>query len=282
MAKKRKKKVQPMPKLGRKDLCLYSFIMILCFLGAFLSVFFPIHYRIKLTQSNENVIAYTHGDGALNFMWLTILLFIVGIVVYIELYAQRIPVFGRPDIRYGAPTYPSIYPLLMKNKPQYRKSPKAVAQQRRMIVIPSVILIACLIFAVAIYPSSFYGRYELHQNGIVMVFDSKNQNVLQYSNEEIDTVCLDTNRTNTRRYGVGGRWYVSLKFNFKDGEKCSFPVESFGEDWLTAIQTAETLKACYGSLLHIEGTENLHKVVRDENMSADEEELLNALFEVNK
>ncbi|MBE6825242.1 MAG: hypothetical protein E7513_07905 [Ruminococcaceae bacterium] len=276
MARKTKNRVQPMPKLGWKDLCLYWFIMVVCFLGAFLSVFFPIYYRVKLTQSNVNILAYEHGEGSLNCLWLAILLVAIGLIVYVELYFQRIPVFGRPNIKYGAPIYPSVYPLLMKNKSKSWKRKKAFVLKRMVVIL------AVLIFAVAIYPSSFYGRYELHSDGTVMVFDSQNHNVLQYTNDEIDTVCLDTKMTNVRSIITGGRWYVNLQITFNDGQSRNFSVESFGEDWVTAIEATEILKAHYGSLFFIEGTEQLQKVVRDENMSAEEEMLLFSLFEMNK
>lgn len=273
-AKKSKKRVKPMPKLGWKDLCLYRFILTVCFLGAFLSVFFPLYYCNKIAKSDVNIIAYVPGTGTLHCLWLAILLIIIGLIVYVELYVQRIPVFGRADIRYGAPIYPNIYPLLSKNKPKYSKV-------RKIDWILSAVLAVCLIFAVAIYPRSFYGRYELHSDGTVTVLDSKNHNEVCYSISDFDAVCLDTGRTNTGRYGIGGKWYVTLEITFNDGKSRSFSVESFGEDWKTAIEVAETLKSHYGSLLSIDSTENLWKVVRDENMSAEEEMLLYALFEVN-
>lgn len=276
MARKAKKRVHPMPKLGWKDLCLYWFLFILCFGGALVSAFFPGYYRSKLAEANANAIACSSGEGLLHFLWLTILLFIISIIICAGPYQQRYPVFGRADVRYGPPAYPRIYPLLMKNKPKQWKGKKEAARKKKAIIIGTVILSAVFVFSIAIYPRSLYGRYELLQDGTVIVFDSHNRQTEQYSIDEITSVCLDTQRTGVKG---GGSWYAFLEFTFNDGDSCIFSIEEFGDDWTQAIQKAQQLKAYYGLLVSIEGKENLWKVVLYEDMTDEEQQLLFDLYE---
>jgi len=277
MPRKAKKRVHPMPKLGWKDLCLYWFLIIMCFGGALVSAFFPDYYRSKLVEANVNAVTYTSGKGMLRFLWLTILLFIISIVICAGPYQRRYPVFGRADIRYGPPAYPKIYPLLMKNKPKHWKGKNE--SEKRAVIIGSVVLLALLAFSLAIYPSAIYGRYELLRDGTVAVFDSQNRQTEHYSMDEITAVCLDTQ-------SVGGKysssWRASLKIIFTDGESCRFSVMTFGDDWTQAIQKANQLKGYYGPRLSVEGTEDLWKVARDADMTEEEKAQLFALYDISE
>ena len=280
MARKAKKKVHPMPKLGWKDQLVYWTAILLTAAGALFSLFFPIYYRHELKFNNANAISCADGEGSLHFLWLFFWLLFAVIFLVTVYYQYRRPIFGRSDIRYGPPAYPPIYPLLMKNKPKKREKPKVLAQKRKYRIILTGILLITLAFSVALFPRSLYGRYELLRDGTVQVYDSRNRQAEYYSLGDIESVRLDTNRTSGGRYS-SGRWYARMTIFFLNGERCDFSIMSFGDDWPSAIEMAEKLKVIYGPLFYIEGKENLWRVVRDQDMTAENEALLKVLFEVD-
>lgn len=110
MPRKAKKKVHSMPKLGLLDRLIYWVLMILGFGGSIGCFLVPIIHRYLLAKGNPDVLAFDNRTGMGWSIWLTIWLLIVAIIVYERLYARRIPIFGRCDIRYGPPAYPRIYP----------------------------------------------------------------------------------------------------------------------------------------------------------------------------
>lgn len=278
MARKAKKKIHPMPKLGWKDQLLYWTAMLTTGIGAIIILLFPTYYRDKLTDSNPLALSWCTGERSLHNLWLGFWLFFACILIITVFYQNRTPVFGRTDIRYGPPAYPRVYPLFMKNKPKHWQSEKAKAKavSRRRIVI-SVLVVSFLICA-ALYPLSLFGRYELLNDGTVVVFDSHNRQETHYAISNIDEVLLDTYKTAGGRYSSGS-WYARVEITFDDGENCSFSVMSFADNWTDAIHRAQILKRIYGDKLHIEGTEDLWKVVLDTDMTSTEEELLYQLFE---
>lgn len=280
MAKKAKKKLHPMPKLGWKDMLLYWTAMILTGGGAIFSLFFPIFYRNEISSSNPDVIAALDGQGTLHFLWLVVWFAIVFLWILTEPYQHRYPVFGRSDIKYGPPAYPRVYPLLMKEKPKYWVSPKKVARNQKLLKTASCILLFTLIFSIAMYPRSLYGRFELLQDGSVVEYDPYNQQAEHYSIGEIESVCLDVKRSSGGKY-TSGDWYARMAISFTDGERCAFSIRKFGDDWASALQTAQLLKDTYGSLFYIEDTDILWKVVRDWDMTFEESAMLYQLFETN-
>lgn len=276
--KKPKKSMHPMPKLGWKDQLLYWTIFALTLGGVPISIFFPIWFRDRIVAMDADVIAWNPGEGYGKSIWLCIWLLVVWLIVVTVFYQHRRPIFGRTDIKYGPPAYPRVYPLLMKNKPKYWQSPKAVARKKKLITVTSCILLITFLFIAAVYPGSLYGRYELRRDGTVAVFDSRNQLTARYHLAEVESVQLDTKRSSGGRYSSGS-WYALMTLCFSDGEKYGFSIRSLGDDWIQAIQTAERLKEIYGSRVRIEGVENLWKVVLDTDMSYDEELMLYQLFE---
>ena len=281
MARKAKKKIHPMPKLGWKDQLLYWTAMLTTGVGAFALLLFPAYYRDKLSDSNPLALSWSTGEGSLHHLWLGFWLFFACILIITVFYQKRIPVFGRSDIRYGPPAYPRVYPLFMKNKPKHWQSEKAriKAVSRRRIIIG--ILVVSFLICAALYPLSLHGRFELLNDGTVVVFDSHNEEITHYTINDIDDVILDTDKTSGGRYSSGSS-YARVKITFDDGDDCSFSVISFADNWTDAIHNAQRLKEIYGSILHIEGTEDLWKVVLDTDMTAAEEALLYELFEVER
>ena len=275
MAKKAKKRVHLMPQLGWKDIILYTAGMFLTLGGSVVALFFPMYIRQYL--STPEAITSAAGKGYLCFVWLAIWLLMTGVFLH-SLYKKRFPIFGRSDIEYGPPAYPRIFPLLMKNKPKYWQSPKAVARKRIKFSLLSCFVLLTFVFSVALYPRSFYGRYELLRDGTVTVYDTHNQKTEHYALGDIETVVFYTDYSKAGKRSPG-HWHAKMALTFTDDESCSFSIEGFGPDWTTAIHTAQLLKESYGLRVSIEGEENLRAVVFDEHMNSEEARLLYELFE---
>jgi hypothetical protein len=278
MARKAKKRVHPMPKLGWKDLLLYWGLMILGYGGCFATLLFPLFYCGVVAARNPDMIAYSGGDGILYSFWLAIWLLIFGVIVTAGFYEPRRPIFGRSDIKYGPPAYPRIYPLLMKNKPKFWQSSKKLAQKKMERTILVVVLLATLLLGIVLYPHSLYARQELLYDGSVVFYDTCNQELAHYRQRDMESVSLDAERSG----GKNPHWYARFAFAFTDGKECSFSVYSLGDDWSDAIRTAEGLKARYGNLVAITDADDLWKVVMDQDLTPTEEEMLYRLFETKK
>lgn len=277
MPRKAKKKVHSMPKLGFGDKLLYWVLMIVGYGGSVVCVFAPMVQRRLLADTNPDALACEMEVAEILFGFgLALWLLVVGMIVTLKLYKPRIPVFGRSDIRYGPPAYPRIYPMLMKNKPVHWESQAAVRKRRRNHRILAGILIVTLLFGAAVFPLSLNSRYELLRDGTVMSYDYQNQPT-HYDLEDLESVRLFVNSSSTKN--GRRRWYPSFELRFKDGTRCIFNVRTFADDWIPALQIAQGLKAYYGELLVIHGTEKLWKVTLNQSMTAMESKLLYELFE---
>lgn len=273
MPRKAKKKIHPMPKLGWKDQILYWAGMLITGIGGLFCLFFPTYYRNTLAAGNPLVLSWDAGAGNLHSLWLYFWLFFACILILV-LYRKRIPIFGHSDIRYGPPAYPRVYPLLMKNKPQHWQGEiaKKKAATRKWIIAGA--LLTSFLLCVALYPSSLANRYELLKDGTVVSFDSHNRQKARYAISDIETVCLDTERT--RR-----TWHARITIRFSDDEHCDFSIKSFADNWTDALYIAQMLKENYGPTFYIEDTQNLWRVVLyNKDMTSEETELLYQLFEV--
>lgn len=277
MPRKAKKKVHSMPKLGFWDKLLYRVLMIIGYGGSVVCVFAPMVQRRLLADANPDALACDMEVAGILFGFCFALwLLVVGMIVTLKLYKPRIPIFGRSDIRYGPPAYPRIYPLLMKDKPKFWESPKRIHKRRLKFRICAAALVVTFLFSTIMFSFSFYSRQELLRDGTVMAYDNQNRST-HYDLEDLESVRLFVNRSGRRHT----RWYPSFELRFKDGTRCIFNVRAFADDWIPAFQIAQGLKAYYGELLVIHGTEKLEKVTLTQSMTAMESRLLYELFEMS-
>ena len=276
MPRKAKKKIHPMPKLGWKDQLLYWAGMLTAGIVALFCLFFPTHYRNKLSATNPALLSWDVGSGYLHSLWFCFWLFLLCILILV-FYQKRIPVFGRDDIRYGPPAYPRVYPLLMKNKPRHWQGENAKKKHATRKWIITGALLTSFLLCAALYPSSLASRYELLKNGTVVAFDSHNRQKARYAISDIEAVCLDTERTGGRNRS----WYARITIRFSDDEHCDFSIKSFADNWTDALYIAQKLKENYGPVFYIEDTQNLWRVaLYNTDMTSEEIELLYQLFEV--
>ena len=279
MAKKAKKKLHPMPKLGFRDQLIYITAMILTMGGSIAVMVLQMILQNRITFADPQVVAYLSGRGYGNWMFLFLWLMMVGIIILAGPYQSRLPIFGIRGFKYGPPAYPRIYPLLMKNKPKSWVSPKKQAAQRKGRNIAAAFLLATLVFSLAMFPRSIYGREVLMQDGTITVYTPGNRERSHYKFSDVESVTLETYKYKPKKSMP--RWSVRLVIRTRDGEDFYFNCGSFRGKYLESLTLMMEMKARYGSLVSIEGTHNLNKALSDMNLSQEEQALLYALFEVS-
>lgn len=276
MAKKAKKRIHPMPKLGWQDRLLYTLLIVVTFGGALACLFFLRINRDRLLSAD----ALTYEDD-ISFMYGLFLFFFlltVGIIVILGPCRKRIPVFGRKGVRYGPPAYPRVFPLLMKNKPQYWESASKIKKRKKRKIILTVFLVCSFLLSTFLYSRSLCGRYELMNDGSVKVFDYKNRETEHYKSHQIQSVCVSIYRSGGHRsvsYNLG--MFVSLP----DGEEYLFRVDKFGDDWNSALRQALSLKDRYGVIFSAEDEDDFWKFFLYNHLTPQEKELLYQLFETS-
>lgn len=277
-SKKVKKRPHPMPKLGFADQCVYWTAMILTGGGSLAVMVLWIILSDRVAFADDRVVAAIGGRGQLNWFWLFLWLFLAFLIILAGPWQHRFPIFGRKDIKYGPPAYPWTYPLLMKNKPRHWVSPRVQANTKKARRIAIAAAALTLAFSLAMFPRSLYGRSVLLRDGTVTVYSPGNQETAHYKFSEITAVELDTHY-HRRRKSCSGNWYVSMVVRFSDGTDFSFPSGSFSGDWEQTLRTMLEMKARYGGLVTIAGTEDLPELVYHQELTPEAEALLYELFE---
>ena len=278
MAKKAKKKRHPMPKLGFRDQLIYITAMVLTIGGSLAVMILQMILQDRITFADPEVVAYRAGRGYGNMMFLFFWLFFAGIIILGGPYQSRLPIFGIRGFRYGPPAYPRTYPLLMKNKPKSWSSPKKQAAQRKERNIVAAFLLVTLVFSLAIFPRSLYGREVLMQDGTITIYSPSNRESEHYKFSDVESVILGTYNYKPRK--SPSRWSVRMVVHTRDGEDFYFTCGSFKGTYSESLTLMTEMKARYGGLVTIEGVHNLNKALSDMNLNLEERALLYALFEV--
>ena len=275
--RKAKKKIHPMPKLGWKDMLLYWSAMLFCAVGAVIAFCLPLVLREQIIFADPSVVATNSGAAVTNCFWI-ILWFITVICFILVPYRKRYPVFGRDDIQYGPPAYPRVFPLLMKNKPQYWVSPKKKQFYKDGLQIGALVMAIWLGISLWLYPNSIYQRADLRSNGTISVIDGSNQETMLYRFGDIESV--DFRILHRRNKGSPNHiWYIAVVIHCKDGEFFRYRNTDYRGDWLEALEAMLMLRHLYGHLVSTEGKENLENVVRSNGLNDLEKSLLYQLFE---
>lgn len=269
-----------MPKLGFADLCLYWLGMLLTGGGCVAVLIVPFLLRDKIAFADERVVAVSAGRGGHNFIFLFFWLFFVLLAIAGGPYQKRLPIFGRRDIKYGPPAYPRIYPLLMKDKPRFWVSPRVQANQRTLRIALTVFALVTLLFSLAMFPRSLYGREVLYRDGTVAVYSPNNEETEYYKFSDVTSVELDTYYHRHRR-SFDGDWYTRMSVHFDNGRSFHFSSHEFSGSWTQTLEAMTDLKRRYGDLVTISGAERLSDLVYDRDLTAAEADMLYTLFEAN-
>lgn len=273
--RKAKKKVHPMPKLGWKDLLLYWSGMLATGGGAAVAIFYPQVVREDIVFNDANVIA-SSGRGGIHFLWISIWLTIMCFLIAVP-YRKRYPAFGRSDVKYGPPAYPRIFPLLMKNKPQYWVSPSKIAFRKKAFCVGAVVMLTFLLVSVYFYPNALYERADLHRNGSITLVDGDNEVVKSYGRGDVESVSIQTRRKTGGR-SIHSSWYVDIVISLRDGEEIWFQNTTFRGDSEQVLQAMLFVKQLYSCPMKIGSTDHLSKVAQYYDLNDYETALLYQLF----
>lgn len=277
MATKAKKKVHSMPKLGWKDMLLYWTAMVGLGLFIIAGFFIPMIIRNQIAFADTSVLAAAPDPGNIGFLWLPLLCCVPWVMIY-SLFQRRIPVFGRSDIKYGPPAYPRIYPVFMKNKPQFWVSQKEVKRKKRIRLIIAGLLIIAFSICIPLYISSPYPRSVLYSNGSVSVYDTSNELVETYHPGEISYVELTTDSS---AYKGKVSWFIVFNIHLENGKIFSFSINHFQGSSTQALESMLYAKEnLFGDRLWISGTEDLPQVIVYRCATAQDEQLVYKLFDM--
>ena len=265
---KAKKKVHPMPKLGFADQMIYAlgYLLILAVLiGLFWFRFYWIEDRM---MAQPGAVAYEARQSVNWFLPFLISVMLSLFIPWNRLHSYRYPFFGKRGVKYGPPAYPRTFPLFMKNKPQYWKSPSE-ARTRKATAIFVVVLNLVLLLLV---PFSIHGRNMLYEDGTVRQYTVFNDIKREYTPEEAEEVSLSIGWRRTGRYSHSLRLTVYLDYG---KHQYKFYHRSFGNDWVDDLtQVLSRFDPDIVQVGNIEKLDALAKGLSDENYDK-----LIALFE---
>ena len=275
-SKKRPLSSRSMPKLGWQDNLLYAVLTVLLFGIALCPLLLPMLLKESLSFRDSRVVAFA-GTGDLWGLIPMFFLFLMTLILMAVYWGQRHPIFGRKDVSYGPPRYPSIYPLLWKNKPQIRRGQKETEQDKKETRTTVTVLTVVLVVSLALGALAYCGRETLHRDGTVVTYNPFNREADNRTPEELTAVRVDTYAYKNRRSPRG--YSVELNLEFQDGSTCRFVLGNFRGDTLEELQTLLALKERYGPLFQAGDATYLRDVVQDMDLTAEEEELLHRLFD---
>lgn len=281
MARKAKKKVHPMPPLSAVDKLIYWTLIAALFALDLFLIFGPLILVDIIAFADETVIASVIGPG---FLWCFPSFAVVAavtVVLWDRGYKKRIPIFGRKNFKYGPPAWPRVYPLFMKNKPHVRVSQKEAKRKKKM----NTLLAAVVLLSFIPFPWSLFGRTTLQQDGSVARYNVFNVQVKDFSSGEVDRVEFEAYEHHRRRNAFDP-WAVRVCLTTESGKEYCFAYIDFRSDtqdhapgWLSAMLA---LKSRYRpEIITYSGTENLQKVIRDNELTVEQQAMLYQLFDIS-
>lgn len=268
--KKAKKKIPAMPKLGLVDQMIYvlGYLLILTVLIGGL-VFFTFGMKDRMLEQPGAVAYEAHGSNfwaAPFYMTLLLSLFIP----WLALHSERFPFFGKRGVKYGPPAYPRTFPLFMKNKPQYWKSPTEARLRRAGVIAVVVLNLLCALLA----PLSIYGRDMLYENGTLRDYSMFNNVKREYEPEDAEEIVLSIGRHKTGRYG-SYTWRLTVRIDYGNREYRFYNSSFSGSDWVGELDAV--LRNFDPALIRLAGTDRLDDFGR--KLSEENYEKLCAIFE---
>ena len=279
MARKAKKRIHKMPPLSFVDKTIYWLLLLLLCVAYCVLLLGPLHWRHIIAFSDESVIAVEDNISTwwLGVPWMSF--FLMTLILWVQPYQDRKPIFGRRNFKYGPPAWPKVYPLLMKNKPYVFVSERKRKEQKQI----AIILLVVLLISFIPFPWSLYGRDCLKSNGSVVQYNMFNKQIHDFSSGEFEKIEIETYRYSRGKHHITRHWGVRMTFITESGKKYTFDHKEFRDDtqsetlyWLVAMTNIK--KRYNPSIIHYEGVENLSYVVADKNLKEEETELLYQLF----
>lgn len=223
---KAKKKVHPMPKLGFADQLIYSFGYLLILAVLVLLFWFRFYFVEEQAMAEPGAVAYeAHGSIYWFFpFYLSIMLSLF--IPWYSLHEKRYPFFGKRGVKYGPPAYPRTFPLFMKNKPQYWKSPSAARMRKAGVIF----VVALNLVLALLVPLSIHGRDMLYADGTLRDYSMFDNLKREYEPENAESVTVSIGRHKSGQYSRS--WRLTLRIDY-GARSYTFYDRSFsGPDWV--------------------------------------------------
>lgn len=269
MATKAKKKVHPMPKLGFLDQMIYmaGYLLILVVSGILLW-FFMFFFK-DLALAEPGAAAY-EAHGSIYWFFPFFLTFPLSLFIpWYCLHQKRYPFFGKRGVKYGPPAYPRTFPLFMKNKPQYWKSPS----QARMRKATAIFVVALNLVLLLLVPLSVFGRDMLYEDGTVRDYSMFNNLKREYAPEDAQKVTLHIGWHKSGKHSRTLR--LSLNIDYGNREYTFYHRSFSGADWVDDLDAV--LREFDPNVILAVGEDRLDDFGR--NLSEENYEKLCAIFE---
>ena len=275
MAKKAKKKMHRMPPLSVADKIIYWTAFVLLWLIFFAMSIGTIYLRKVIAFADESVAAAYENISFILSVFSSLTFHLTTLIVWFLLYEARRPILGKRNFKYGPPGWPKVYPLFMKNKPYVFVSERE-KKNRRVI---AAILVAVLLLSLILWPLSLCGRTCLHSDGSITQYNMFNKQMEEYSADQIEKIQLETCRFRHDLVSSG----VSITLFTKNGNKHFFTNREFRKgsqaddrDWIAAM--LDIKNQFDPGIVYCDETEKLKYVVMQQNLTAEETQLLYELF----
>ena len=267
---KAKKKMPPMPKLGFLDQVIYlvGFLLILMILAGL--GWFRFFWIEDQMLAQPGAVAY-EAKGSIYWGFPFYLTFLLSLFIpWNNLHSRRYPFFGKRGVKYGPPAYPRIFPLFMKNKPQYWKSPS----EGRMRKTAAIFVVVLNLVFLLLVPLSIYGRNMLYEDGTLREYTVFDKIKREYEPEKAESVTLQIGWYRSGRYS-SGYWRLTVSIDYGEHEY-EFYNRSFGhEDWVDELDFV--LREFDPDIICVQGEDRLANFAR--NFTEENYEKLCAIFE---
>ena len=205
---KAKKKIPPMPKLGFVDQMIYLVGFLLIFAVFCFLLWFQYDFVEDRLMTEPGAVAVYRNDTEFLFMPFCLTFLLSLFIPWYSLHSKRYPFFGKWGVKYGPPAYPRTFPLFMKNKPQYWKSPSEARMRRATAVF---VVVLNLVF-LSLVPLSIHGRDMLYADGTVRDYNVFDRMMHEYSPEDAGEVTLSIGRHKTGKYAYSWRLTVYIDY----------------------------------------------------------------------
>ena len=232
--------------------------------------------RDKIAFQDATVVAkYDHAS----LLWLLVpwmTFFLITLVLWLQPYQDRKPIFGLRNFKYGPPAYPKVYPLFMKNKPPVYISERKKKEKRGVALLLLIILLVSFIP----YPWSLYGRSCLHSDGSIVRHNMFNRVTKEFSDHDIASLEIEAFHT---KQGKGRPiWTVRMKFTTESGRNFHFTLRDFRGNATEILSAMLQVKSCYHpSIITYSGAEHIGNVLADRTFNTEERLMLYELFNLS-
>lgn len=264
MAKKKKRRLQT-PSLSPFDQGLYILLDILSPVIGILGFASLIGTYRKSVLQDPHVLALSGANSGL--MMLGLVLGGCFLALFETLRQKKQPIFGKSGIQYGPPRYKPVYPLFSRAFWRYH--------QKKVLPILGGMLVLFMVLSILtalVLPL----RTCLFDDGSIVSYNSRNEEACRYEAADITEVRLYTDTI--RRKGIDD-WTFGIQFTTAKGSSYDFLYSEFRHDDLE-IRDMLRCKALFShAALRIDGADRLSTVVKDQNLTPEETELLYELFE---